>query len=190
MVVDLFLVYQFIRRLATPFNKWPAYKEGVIDANGNIIKKKKDRNTTAEKNSFGIYDLMILKLKNLLGKVPGGSSRLASYAAALWLIKEWKHFSEDSLLNESVTEDQIDKSIDIFNERYSYYINKGIDVKDLITDSKLFLEEPTNNVGSGNIAGLGVGPQGEPGLTPDQMKKYKKKNKNPKKLRDIIGANT
>jgi hypothetical protein len=29
---------------------------------------------------------------------------------------------------------------------------------------------PTNNVGDGNIAGLGVGPQGEPGV-------YKKKKK-------------
>jgi hypothetical protein len=52
------------------------------------------------------------------------------------------------------------------------------------------IEEPTVNVGSGNIAGLGVGPQGEPGLTPSQMKKYKKKNTGPKRLRDIIGANT
>ena len=31
MVVDLFLVYQFVRRLATPFEKWEAYKEGIID---------------------------------------------------------------------------------------------------------------------------------------------------------------
>lgn len=37
-------------------------------------------------------------------------------------------------------------------------------------------EAPTNNVGTGNIAGLGVGAAGEPGLTPKQMKTYKKKN--------------
>jgi hypothetical protein len=37
-------------------------------------------------------------------------------------------------------------------------------------------EIPTVNVGGGAIAGLGVGPQGEPGLTPAQQKKYKKKN--------------
>ena len=50
------------------------------------------------------------------------------------------------------------------------------------------IETPTVNVGSGAIAGLGVGPQGEPGLTPAQMKRYKKKNTGPKRLRDIIGA--
>ena len=38
-VVDLFVVYQFIKRLATPFNKWDAYKTGVIDERGNILIK-------------------------------------------------------------------------------------------------------------------------------------------------------
>ena len=49
MVVDLFLVYQFIRRLATPFNKWKAYEDGVIDANGKILVKKKDRDSKQNK---------------------------------------------------------------------------------------------------------------------------------------------
>jgi hypothetical protein len=182
MLVDLYLVYQFIRRLATPFTEWEAYKQGVIDADGNIIKSKKERNTRAEKDSFGIFDLMILKLKRLLAKIPGGSSRLASYAAALWLIKEWNHFSNESLLNENVSEDLLDESLDLFFSRYCYYIDLAEDVKEKM------IEEPTVNVGSGNIAGLGVGPQGEPGLTPSQMKRYKKKNKGPKRLRDIIGA--
>lgn len=182
MIVDLFLVYQFIRRLATPFENWPAYQAGVIDKDGNILKGKKERNTRAEKESFGIFDLMILKLKKLLAKVPGGSTRLASYAAALWLIKEWKHFSDESLLNENVSEDMLNDSLDLFFSRYCYYIDLSEDVKEKIT------EEPTVNVGSGAIAGLGVGPQGEPGLTPSQMKRYKKKNKGPKRLRDIIGA--
>lgn len=182
MIVDLFLVYQFIRRLATPFEKWPAYEAGVIDKDGNILKGKKERNTRSEKESFGIFDLMILKLKKLLAKVPGGSSRLASYAAALWLIKEWKHFSDDSLLNESITEEQINESLELFQNRYNHYITLAEDVKEKM------IEEPTVNVGSGAIAGLGVGPQGEPGLTPAQMKRYKKKNKGPKRLRDIIGA--
>jgi len=41
MIVDLFLVYQFIRRLATPFIKWDAFKEGVIDKDGKVLIKKK-----------------------------------------------------------------------------------------------------------------------------------------------------
>lgn len=34
-------------------------------------------------------------------------------------------------------------------------------------------EAPTNAVGSGNVAGMGVGPQGEPGV---KKTKYKKDN--------------
>lgn len=182
MIVDLFLVYSFIRRLTTPFESWEAYKQGVIDKDGNILKGKKERNTRAERESFGVFDLMILKLKKLLAKVPGGSSRIASYAAALWLIREWKHFSSESLLNESVSEQRLDESLDSFISTYCYYTGLVENVKEKIE------ETPTVNVGSGAIAGLGVGPQGEPGLTPRQMNRYKKRNKGPKRLRDIIGA--
>jgi hypothetical protein len=38
-------------------------------------------------------------------------------------------------------------------------------------------EAPGNVVGSGNIAGMGVGPNGEPGVTPKAMARYKRKNK-------------
>lgn len=39
-------------------------------------------------------------------------------------------------------------------------------------------EDAAANAGShGGIAGIGIGPDGEPGLTPDQIKKHKKKAK-------------
>lgn len=118
MVVDLYLVYSFIRRLVTPFDKWEAYKLGIIDEKGNILKKRKDFTRGAERLAFGLFDILILKLKKLMAKVPGGSTRLASYAAALWLIKEWNHFTDETLLTESVTEEDLDASLEVFVERY------------------------------------------------------------------------
>lgn len=192
MIVDLFLVYQFIRRLATPFKEWEAYKLGIIDEKGDILKKRKDLTTIAEKRAFGIFDVMILNLKKLLAKVPGGSTRLASYAAALYLIREWNHFSDSTMLTEDLSDDSIEESIEVFYDRYVNYIQSEDFVNDKIQLNDLFEQKfaedaPTVNVGSGAIAGLGVGPQGEPGLTISQMKRYKKKNKSSKKLRDIIG---
>lgn len=35
---------------------------------------------------------------------------------------------------------------------------------------------PTNSAGGGNIAGIGVGTKGEPGVTPKQMKRHKEEN--------------
>ena len=121
MVVDLFLVYQFIRRLATPFEKWDAYKEGIIDKNGKVLIKSKNFTTKKQRAAWRIFDRMIANLKKLLAKVPGGSSKLASYAAALFLIKEYKAFTDESMLNEDITDEKLDESIQLFSSRYNHY---------------------------------------------------------------------
>ena len=120
MVVDLFLVYQFIRRLATPFNKWEAFDTGVIDDKGNILVKKKDR-TSEQKKSFKVFDVMVRNMKRLLAKLPGGGTRLASYAAALFLIKEHKAFTPESLITEDMDEDDLEESLELFYEGYLNY---------------------------------------------------------------------
>ena len=147
MVVDLFLVFQFIRKLVTPFNKWPAYKEGVIDDKGNVLIKRKDLTKNAQRKAFGVFDQMILNIKKLLAKLPGGSSRLGTYAAALWLIKEEHRFTHDAILQEGVMEDDyFELASAEFLDWYTDYITEA---------AKLEVEEePTNSVGSGNIAGM------------------------------------
>lgn len=169
MLVDLYLVYQFLRRLTTPFEEWDAFKTGVIDKDGNILKKKDQRKTQEEKDSLRVFDLMILKLKKLLAKVPGGESKLASYAAALWLIREWNEFSDSSNLTEDISEEILDESIELFYDMYINYTILSEDVNQKIKeDGSIGM-----SVGSGAVAGLGVGPQGEPGLTRPQQKKHK-----------------
>ena len=86
-VTDLILVYQFLRRLTTPFNETPAFDLGIIDERGNRIKSK-ELKTTEEKNAYGYFDRLVFNVKKLLERLPGGKNRLASYAAALFLIKE------------------------------------------------------------------------------------------------------
>lgn len=149
-VVDIFMVYQFVKRLATPFDEWKAYELGIIDEDGNILIDKRDRRRDRKlREAFGKFDLLVLKLKKLLEKVPGGQSRIGSYAAALWLIKE-NHEKEPT--QESLLE-------------YMKY------------SEDLLIEEPTMSAGSGVIPGIGVGPDGEPGFTKSDMNKYKNKNR-------------
>lgn len=174
MIVDLFMVYQFLKRLATPFSDWEAAKTGVIDSEGNILVKKIDR-TKEQKSSFGIFDLMILKLKKLLAKVPGGSTKIASYVAALWLIKEWNHFSDSSMLNESVSEEDIDESLEGFLEGYFHYTTMLENVNINLFEDGMAAGAPTNAAGHGAVAGIGVGPQGEPGLTRSQQKRHRQR---------------
>ena len=85
---NIYFVYQFLKKLVTPFEKTEAFKLGIIDKKGKILKKRRDLTTVAEKEAYNLSDTLIWNLKKILAKVPGGSTRIASYAAALWLIKE------------------------------------------------------------------------------------------------------
>jgi hypothetical protein len=161
MIVDLYLVYQFLKRLTMSFDAWPSFKTGVINDKGEILIKKKDR-TREQNDSFGKFDLMILKLKKLLAKIPGGSSKLASYAAALWLIKENNEYADEALMEQQLMS-------------YMNYIKENVDVNkkfDLIFEDAAIV----NSVGLGKIDGIGVGPKGEPGISKSAMTRYKKKN--------------
>ena len=174
MIVDLFLVFNFIKRLVTPFEKWEAYKEGIIDEKGNLLIKRKDFVKNSQKSAFGIFDQMILNMKKLLGKLPGGQTKLASYASALWLIREQQRIEATNYL----TEESVEEDLEIALERF---LSEN---ETLIAEAarREIDEEPANAVGGGNIAGLGIGPDGEPGVS----KKYQKKHK--KRIRDIMGT--
>lgn len=94
-VVDLAAIYMFLKRLVTPFDQWDAYKTGLIDKNGKVIVSKADR-TPEQNKSFGYFDRLVANLKKLLGKIPGGKSRIASFAAALLLLRE-KNIDPDDI---------------------------------------------------------------------------------------------
>lgn len=96
-LVDLYTVYRILRKLTTPFEEWEAYKQGVIDAEGNVIKKVDDRDTLDQRESLTTLDVFILNLKKILNKLPFGKSKLASYGAALFLIKEEKNLTQENL---------------------------------------------------------------------------------------------
>jgi hypothetical protein len=86
-VIDTFVLYKIIRRLSTPFKDWDMYAAGVIDEEGNFIVPKEDR-TEQQLASYSYFDVLILNLKKALAKIPGGSTRIATFAAALYLIRE------------------------------------------------------------------------------------------------------
>ena len=92
--VDLFVTYRFLKLLTTPFEKTDAFKLGIIDANGHRIKLPKSSKpavelTTSElKNSYTILHKLIFNIKKLFAKVPGLRTKVGTYAAALFLLKD------------------------------------------------------------------------------------------------------
>jgi hypothetical protein len=91
---DFFYSLRFLRLLTTPWNKTKAFELGVLDDNGVVIKKPE---TSEEKGSYTLFHKLVFNLKRLLNKIPLGKSTLASYAAALYLIKENTNMSDKAI---------------------------------------------------------------------------------------------
>lgn len=89
-VVDTVIIFRILKKLVTPFHKTAAFKAGVIDKNGKVLIKPGDR-TADQKKTITLLDRMVFNLKRLLGKIPGGigKTQLATYVAALALLKEY-----------------------------------------------------------------------------------------------------
>jgi len=89
--IDLLITYRVIKLLVTPWNKHEAYKYGIIDDNGKVLRRARELRTSKEKDSYTLLHRFVFNLKRLLAFVPGGKSKLGTYAAALGLLlKEQK----------------------------------------------------------------------------------------------------
>ena len=92
--VDLFVTYRFIKLLTTPFNKTDAYKFGIIDDEGNRIREPNSSqvkvvlNTSQLKNSYTILHKLVFNIKKIFAKIPGLRTKVGTYAAALFLLKD------------------------------------------------------------------------------------------------------
>lgn len=93
--VDIVIAYKFIRALSTPWKRWDAYELGLIDGKGNRLKKPE---TGAEKKALPGWMNLIRNIKRFIEKLPFGKTRLGSFAAALWLIREETGIKDITLL--------------------------------------------------------------------------------------------
>jgi hypothetical protein len=124
---DLVYTFRFLTLLVTPFNKTKAFELGIIDANGN---RNKDfsMSTIDNRNAFKEYytpfHRLVFNVKRLMSKAPGGSSRVASYAAALYLIKENYSVSEKKILK-GLAEMGIDSTDMLVEESEWFLLESG-----------------------------------------------------------------
>ena len=103
-VADLFYAFRFLRLLTMPWKKTGAFKTGVIDDKGARIRgedgkriKPKTFNKD-QKAAYTVFHRLVFNLKRLLQKIAFGRGTIASYAAALFLIKEHTGMSEKQII--------------------------------------------------------------------------------------------
>ena len=113
---DLAYTFRFIRMMVMDWKSWDAYKLGIIDENG---KRQRDvKLDSAEKRSaYTAFIRLAANVKRIVSKIPGGNTKLGSFASALFLIKEHLKLS-DKDLKKILEKCEID-SLDILSEENS-----------------------------------------------------------------------
>ena len=67
---NLATAYFFVKKMATPFKKTKAYKLGIIDEKGNILKKMKELESDEERKAYTLLDRVIWNIKKLMSFIP------------------------------------------------------------------------------------------------------------------------
>ena len=127
--IDLFVTYRFIKLLVTPFEKTPAYKLGIIDKDGQRVMEKtvsRGMQPTVligdeQKSAYTILHKLVFNIKKIFGKVPGLRTKLGTYAAALFLLKDtFKEHVEDP---------------DVFEKEFMKYLKEeGYEIDNTISE--------------------------------------------------------
>ena len=125
--IDLFVTYRFIKLLVTPFEKTDVFKLGIIDADGKRILEPGTSNkpttlrTVEEKSAYTVLHKLVFNIKKIFGKVPGLRTKLGTYAAALFLLKD--------TFKESVDDP------DIFEKEFMKYLKEeGYEIDNSISE--------------------------------------------------------
>ena len=148
--VDMIVAYKLIKILTTNFEDTDAFKLGVIDKDGKILKKRKDLRGE-ERAAYTIFHTLIWNLKKLMLKIPGLKSKLGSYAAALFLLKEaynQEHGKDGELvvqeLIEHLKQNGITEGVDsLFENTFNNKLSEGvyITVQEIVTPSFNIINE-------------------------------------------------
>lgn len=137
-IVDNLIAFKILQMLVTPFPNTQAFKLGVIDKNGNPLKKIKDM-SQSEKNNYTMLHRLVFRLKKIMSKIPIINTRLGTLAAAYFLVKE-------CLEN--------DRSIVTLEEDYVDLLRKMQQADILLVDEYLLVEEFLQTLNEDGEGGL------------------------------------
>lgn len=139
--VDNLISYRILYMLVTPFNKTKAYELGIIDEKGKILRKVSELTTGAEKDAYSYLHRLVFSLKRLLGKLPGGNSRIASLAAAYYLIKEYYE------TNKSLVD--LEERFESLSEQQVTLVEEELLINDFLLHEFIQEDAPANVTGAG-----------------------------------------
>ena len=115
--IDTVITFRVLKLLTMKWTDHEAFDMGIIDKKGKR-NKEVQIDTKKKKEAYTFLHRLVFNLKRLIELLPGGKSRLGSYASALFLIKEhtgltgsqldkeiFKYLQEANLLEENLLEE-------------------------------------------------------------------------------------
>lgn len=135
-MIDNLLAFKILWMLVTPFKDTSAFKLGIVDETGKLLKPVNDLKAGEERDAYNVLVRLVFNLKRMLNKLPGGESKLKNFAAAYFLIKE----------NIDVDYDEFELECD-FNailREEKVYVDEMVE---LIRFLKLYEDAPVNATG-------------------------------------------
>ena len=84
-VIDTLITYRILKLMVTPWERQEAFKRGIIDKDGKVLKKRKELKDTKDKKAYTILHRFVFNMKRILKRV-GLGSRFGSFAAALAMV--------------------------------------------------------------------------------------------------------
>ena len=151
-IADKFYTLRFLRLLTTQWKDTNAFKAGIIDDQGNVLRKAE---TSEDKKVYNMFHKLVFNIKRLLNKIPFGRSKLASYAAALLLLKDHTELSDEvmgELLYELFDYNPSQEKTEELEESRSFLLNEDHQLTEGIYE---FCEETLLLKNGNTLAGFG-----------------------------------
>lgn len=165
--VDTVVAYRLLRMLATPIERSDAFKLGIVNKDGEKIQEPLSQQ---ELNAYSLLQRFVFKVQRALTRSPDrNAKRLLTFAAAMAILKEYTEEDEDN----------VEALLEVFMEDEEVIKQAQLLESTNLLSFKNFLDEDVaaNSAGGGNVAGIGVGAQGEPGVDPRLMPMARRKKK-------------
>lgn len=118
VILDTLIAYKFIKIVSTPWVDTDAYKLGIIDANGKILKKRSSLTSQAEKAAYpSVFYTLCWNIKKILDRVPviNLKGRPGSLIASVLLLRELcsKDISDSTFIDNLVKEEMTKRGLHI-----------------------------------------------------------------------------
>lgn len=160
-IVDNLIAYKILSMMVTNFEDTQAYKLGIIDKTGKVLRKSSSLKTTEERDAYSYLDRLVFNMKKIINKI-GGENKLKSLVAALWLVKEYYENNDRST---ALMEEKFDNIMKMLDNSVSL-VEEEIIVTRFLSEDGMVGGAPTNNTAGASV--------NEPKIYKKDINKYRK----------------